>query len=124
MNTANPPDIWLDNIFFPTNAILFTSIDSPENMPAAFNMFQNYPNPFNPSTNIKYSLAEQSFVKLTLFDILGRKIKDLFIGEQNAGSHEINFNAANLSSEIYFYSIEADYSEGTFKNVKKMILLK
>ncbi len=123
-NTANSPEIWLDNIFFPTNAILFTSVDSPENIPTTFNLFQNYPNPFNPSTDIKYSLAELSFVKLTLYDILGRKIKDLFIGEQNAGSHEINFNAANLSSGVYFYSIEADYGKGTFKNVKKMILLK
>ena len=123
-NTANSPEIWLDNIFFPTNAILFTAVESAENIPITFNLFQNYPNPFNPSTEIKYSLAEQSYVKLILYDILGKKIKDLFVGEQSAGSHEINFNASNLSSGVYLYSIEADYSKGIFKNVKKMILLK
>ena len=123
-NASNSPEISLDNIFFPTNAILLTPVESSESIPLTFNLFQNYPNPFNPSTEIKFSLAEQSYVKLILYDILGRKIKDLFIGEQSAGSHEIQFNAANLSSGIYFYSIEADYNKGTYKNVKKMILLK
>jgi hypothetical protein len=123
-NTPNSPEIWLDNIFFPTNAILFTSVESPENIPQVFKLFQNYPNPFNPSTNIKYSLAEQSVVEIILYDILGRKIRDLFVGAQNAGLHEINFNASNLSSGVYLYSIEADYGRGTFKNVKKMILMK
>ena len=120
----NNTGVWLDNIFFPTNAAHFTSVESAENIPSTFNLFQNYPNPFNPITNIKYSLAQQSFVKLILYDLLGRKITDLFVGEQSAGLHEINFNASTLSSGVYLYSIEADYSKGKFINVKKMILLK
>ncbi len=121
-NTTN--GIWLDNIFFPTNSKLLTSIESPESLPLSFNLFQNYPNPFNPSTIIKYSLTEVSSVKLLLYDALGRKVKDLFTGRQNAGVHEINFNASDLSSGVYFYSIEATYSKGTFKKARKMILVK
>lgn len=116
--------IWLDNIIFPVNATLYTSVKSPEKIPQIFQLFQNYPNPFNPSTEIKYSLAEHSFVKITLYDILGRKVKDLFTGEQNAGFHEIKFIGADLSSGVYIYSLEADYNKGIYKNVKKMILLK
>ena len=63
-------------------------------------------------------------MKLILYDILGNKIKDLFIGEQSAGLHQIMFNASDLSSGIYFYAMEAIYENGSFKNVKKMILLK
>ena len=89
-----------------------------------FSLGQNYPNSFNPSTEIKYSLAEQSIVRIVLYDILGRKIRDLFVGEQNPGLHEITYNASNLSSGAYIYSIEADYKKGIYKSVKKMILLK
>jgi len=116
--------IWLDNIFFPTNSKLLTFVESPDNLPLSFSLFQNYPNPFNPSTIIKYSLTEASSVKLLLYDALGRKVKDLFTGRQNAGVHEINFNASDLTSGVYFYSIEATYSNGTFKKARKMILLK
>ena len=116
--------VWLDNIFFPTSSKLATGVESKENIPLAFNLFQNYPNPFNPSTTIKYSLAKESQVKLILYDILGRKVKDLFTGRQNAGLHEIILNASNLSSGVYFYTIEAGYINGSYKNTKKIVLLK
>ncbi len=122
-NIVNPSIVWLDNIFFPSNSVVL-EINEQEQVPSAFNLFQNYPNPFNPTTEIKYSLAERSFVKMVLFDVLGRKIKDLFIGEQSTGLHQIMFDASNLSSGIYFYTIEANYGNSVFKNVKKMILLK
>jgi hypothetical protein len=122
-NIVNPSIVWLDNIFFPSNSVVL-GINEQEQVPSAFNLFQNYPNPFNPTTEIKYSLAERSFVKMVLFDVLGRKIKDLFIGEQSTGLHQIMFDASNLSSGIYFYTIEANYGNSVFKNVKKMILLK
>jgi hypothetical protein len=93
-------------------------------IPTSFALSQNYPNPFNPSTIIKYSLAKESSVKLTLYNILGKKIQELFSGRQNPGEHEIIFNASNLSSGVYFYTIEAVYKEGKFKKTKKMILVK
>lgn len=97
-------------------------------IPEVFNLYQNYPNPFNPSTIIKYSLAENCFVKITLYDILGRKIKDLFIGEQEPGLHEINLDISDLkvtlSSGIYLYTINAQYKNGVYRDSKKMVLLK
>ena len=123
-SSNNRPLVWLDNIFFPANSINLTSIKSENNIPLTFNLFQNYPNPFNPNTLIKYSLASESQVKITIYDITGRKVKDLFIGEQPAGIHEVNFDGSNLSSAVYFYAIEANSKNGIFKATKKMILLK
>ena len=116
--------IWLDNIFFPENSVNFTSVKADKTEPLKFNLFQNYPNPFNPNTLIKYSLAFESQVKLIIYDIIGRKVKDLFIGEQPAGLHEVNFDGSSLSSGVYFYTIEANSKNGIFKATKKMILLK
>jgi hypothetical protein len=81
---------------------------------------QNYPNPFNPSTIINYSVAKQSFVTIKVFDLLGREVKTLIGEEKPAGKYSITFNAGNLSSGIYFYSITA----GSFYQTKKMVLLK
>ena len=96
--------------------------------PANFCLFQNYPNPFNPSTNIRYTLAEHSFVTITIYDILGRELGVLFNGNQEAGEHEINFNASDygnsLSSGVYLYNLSADSKKGSFRSTKKMVLLK
>ncbi len=101
-----------------------TGIASSAKIPSTFRLLQNYPNPFNPTTTITYSLAEKSNVKLTIYDILGRQIQTLFEGQQNSGTHTYRFNASNLSSGIYFYTMEANDGERTYKDVKKMILLK
>lgn len=85
-----------------------------------YKLFQNYPNPFNPSTVIKYSLLEAGLVNIKIYDILGNEIATLLNGEKNAGSHSIEFNAANYASGVYFYKI----SSGSFVSVKKMMLLK
>ena len=125
VSTVNQsPGIWLDNIFFPENSVNLTSVKTDESKPLTFNLFQNYPNPFNPNTLIKYSLASESQVKLTIYDITGRKVKDLFIGEQPAGIHEVKFDGSSLSSGVYFYTIEANSKNGIFKATKKMILIK
>jgi hypothetical protein len=81
---------------------------------------QNYPNPFNPSTTISFSLPQTGNVKLTLFDALGRNVQEIANKEFSSGDHSINFNAANLTSGVYFYRIEA----GSFVQSKKMVLLK
>jgi hypothetical protein len=88
--------------------------------PAQYSLDQNYPNPFNPSTLIKYSVAQDGFVNVSIFNLLGQKVATLVSSNMKAGSYEINFNASQLSSGVYFYSIEA----GDFKAVRKMMLMK
>jgi hypothetical protein len=93
--------------------------------PAVFALDQNYPNPFNPSTIINFRLAADSKVILKVFDVLGQEVANLISGNLRAGSHEINFNASNLNSGVYFYRIDATGIDGTnFTSVKKMILTK
>jgi hypothetical protein len=89
-------------------------------IPNEFTLKQNYPNPFNPSTKIRYSLPEASFVKIIIFNLLGEEIQTLVSEEKNAGLHDIDFNASKLNSGIYLYRIEA----GNFSQIKKMTLLK
>lgn len=88
--------------------------------PNKYNLAQNYPNPFNPSTLISYSLAERSNVSIKIFDMLGREVASLVNEVKNAGNHEVSFNASNLSSGMYVYTITA----GNFTTSKKMMLLK
>jgi len=83
-------------------------------------LLRNYPNPFNPNTIINYQLQMSSDVTLKVFDILGNEVASLVNGKQNAGSYEVEFNGANLSSGIYFYTLKA---EG-FSETKRMLLLK
>jgi hypothetical protein len=93
--------------------------------PDVFSLEQNYPNPFNPSTMISFSLAVDSKVSLTVFDVLGQEVVNLVNGNLGAGSHEIDFNASNLNSGVYFYRVNATGVDGTnFTSVKKMILTK
>ncbi len=88
--------------------------------PDKFVLNQNYPNPFNPSTKISYSISERSNASLKIFNLLGSQVVELFNGEIEAGSYDINFNAINLPSGIYFYRLQA----GNYVETKKMILLK
>ena len=91
-----------------------------DNSEFKFELNQNYPNPFNPITTIKYSIRERGFVSLKIYNVLGKEIKTLVNEEKPSGNYEINFNAENLSSGIYFYKLQA----GSFVKTKKMILLK
>ena len=94
-------------------------------LPDAFALNQNYPNPFNPSTQIRYALPEQSQVVLTVYDMLGRKVRTLVNGVQDAGYRTVMWNATSdlgtpVSAGMYIYTIRAN----EFYEVKKMILLK
>jgi hypothetical protein len=89
-------------------------------LPTEFTLEQNYPNPFNPSTTFRYSIPTQSKVVIKVYDILGNEIATLMDEEKSVGTYELKWNAANLSSGIYFYQLQA----GDFINTKKMILLK
>ncbi len=88
--------------------------------PLQYSLKQNYPNPFNPSTQIKYSLKNDGFVTIKIYNLLGKEIATLINGYETSGEHTINFNAQNLTSGIYFYSINSN----EFNATKKMILLK
>ena len=88
--------------------------------PLEFALNQNYPNPFNPTTNITFTLAEPSFVKLAIYNTLGEEVKVLKNESMNAGSYNISFDAVSFPSGMYLYKIET----AQFTSVRKMMLLK
>ncbi len=86
---------------------------------------QNYPNPFNPTTIIHYEIPNDGLVTLKIYDELGREVKTLVNQYQNKGKYDINFNASNLASGVYFYQLHASTgSAQSFISTKKLILLK
>ncbi|MFI5407079.1 MAG: T9SS type A sorting domain-containing protein, partial [Nitrososphaerales archaeon] len=110
-----------DNISISNEFIKKLVLFSKENnTPNTYSLEQNYPNPFNPSTIISFSIPQNSQVNLSVFNVLGEKVAMLINEMKDAGSHQVEFNAANLTSGIYVYKLEA----GSFSSVKKMMLLK
>ncbi|MFA5669264.1 MAG: T9SS type A sorting domain-containing protein [Balneolaceae bacterium] len=89
-------------------------------VPSAFNLKQNYPNPFNPTTNFEFSLAEQSFVSLKVYDITGREVAKVLSENMAVGTYTKSWNAENLASGVYFYRLDA----GSFTQTKKLTLIK
>jgi len=88
--------------------------------PDRFILRQNYPNPFNPVTVIQYTLGSRQYVSIKVFDVLGNEVAVLVNEEKPAGNFEVEFDAGNLSSGIYYYTIISD----KFVQTKKMLLLK
>lgn len=97
-----------------------TSIDQLEILATDYFLAQNYPNPFNPTTTIRYSIPEDSHVSLKVFDVLGKEVAVLVNQEQKAGIYTSNFDASNLTSGIYFYTLTAN----NFTATKKLMLVK
>ncbi len=91
-----------------------------DEVPARLALFYNFPNPFNATTTIKYNLPNSADVIIEIFDILGRKVEMLVTGEQHAGYHQVIWDAADNSSGMYFYRIQA----GEYAETRKMVLLK
>ena len=89
-------------------------------LPTNYQLEQNYPNPFNPSTKIRYSIPEYSFVTLKVFNLLGEEIETLVNSEQSAGVYEATFDASDLTSGVYFYTLKTNNSSFT----KKMMLIR
>jgi photosystem II stability/assembly factor-like uncharacterized protein len=89
-------------------------------VPLAYSLDQNYPNPFNPSTKIKFNIILSGIVKLEVYDIIGRKLQTLVNEKLSPGTYETTFDAAGLSSGIYFYKLTTD----GFSQTKKMLFLK
>jgi uncharacterized protein (DUF1501 family) len=109
---------------FETIPFLKSTTGVDKSVPNNFSLSQNYPNPFNPTTKIKFSIAKGSKVTITIYDMLGRKIKDIVNGYHKPGNYTIDFNAtangSKLASGVYVYRIKA----GGFTASKKMTLLK
>ncbi len=101
--------------------------DPLEETPLTFELFQNYPNPFNPITTIEFSLPEPAFVTLKVFNVLGQEVGQLINHEaMDEGRQMVDFNAASLSSGVYFYQVVAERTNGSLLSAetKKMMLLK
>ena len=98
----------------------YSDVINIEIKPTQFTLEQNYPNPFNPSTKIGFNIPEQTNVKIVVYNSLGQQVKELVNEVKDAGYHEVVFNAQNLASGVYIYTISA----GNYFSVKKMSLLK
>ena len=102
-----------------------SQIENEAGMPGRYSLLQNYPNPFNPTTTLRYNLPENSHVTITIYDMLGRKVKTLINETQYSGYRSIIWDAIGNKGErasagIYLYQIQA----GEYMQTKKMVLLK
>jgi hypothetical protein len=88
--------------------------------PSGFSLEQNHPNPFNPSTQIHFSIGTSSFVTVKVFDALGREVRTLVDQQLESGAYVAPFSADNLSSGMYYYTLQA----GSYIETKKMLLMK
>ncbi len=102
--------------------IIPTSVSKNENLNnLSFILYQNFPNPFNPVTTIKFETSKKEHVELSLYDMLGRKVKILFDGTAQSGITSVDFNGKDLASGVYFYVFR---SSSGFTSSKKLVLLK
>lgn len=97
-----------------------TSVEEQTEVPTEFLLLQNYPNPFNPTTTIQYSISESDFVSLKIYDILGNEVQTLVNERKSQGNFSVEFNASNLPSGIYLYTIQV----GKNSETRKMTLMK
>jgi hypothetical protein len=116
-----------DTVYFDVDTTDYNSIlvgvDNSNNkiiVPTEYILEQNYPNPFNPTTTIKYSIPHASKIKIQIYDILGREVATVINEMKSAGTYTATFNAANMSSGVYFYRLQA----GSFTETKKLLLLR
>jgi hypothetical protein len=89
-------------------------------IPSRFSLLQNYPNPFNPTTTIRFTVSENGFTSLKLYNVLGQEVATLISEEMPAGTYTRQWNASALSSGAYFYKL----ASGSNSMIKKMMLLK
>ena len=115
-NASNP----LTEVPLSGNGSITAVSQNNSSMPNNYGISQNYPNPFNPTTVINYQLPVNSFVTLKIYDVIGREVVTLVSGNQNTGYYHVTFNAADLTSGVYFYRLQA----GTYSETKKLLLLK
>jgi hypothetical protein len=97
-----------------------SSVEHGDELPTTFTLSQNYPNPFNAKTNITFNLENASNIELSVYDITGAKVASLVNSRMDAGQHSINWDANDVASGVYYYSLKTNGEEST----RKMTLLK
>ncbi len=97
-----------------------TAIDDLAEVPEAIVLYPNFPNPFNPTTAIRYALPQATEVRLAVYDLLGREVAVLVEGMKPPGEHQVQVDAGQWASGLYFYTIEADGQ----KRTQRMVLIK
>lgn len=97
-----------------------TEIGSTHQLPVRYSLDQNYPNPFNPSTNINFSIPAAEFTTLEVYNILGAKVKTLVHGVIEQGQHQVEFEASDLESGVYYYKLQS----GAYTSIKKLAFVK
>ena len=112
---------------FKVDFIIGTDLET--QLPKEFSLLQNYPNPFNPQTEIRYELPEAANVRLTVYNLLGQELSTIVDNQQEAGFHKAtwfgrNNNGQSLASGVYIYKLTANSHTRSFKQVRKMVLLR
>jgi len=101
--------------------VVTTGVDEISNLvPSVYSLSQNYPNPFNPTTNIRFAIPEAGLVTMKVYNVIGQEVATLVNDYKNAGTYNVDFDGAKLTSGVYFYTINA----GNYTATKKMILMK
>ncbi len=118
INAPDNGNIEVDDFFWTT--INLVDVEEEAYTPTEFNLYQNYPNPFNPTTTITYQLPTAGNVSLKVFDVLGKEVAVLVDEYKNSGKYSVNFDAGNLSSGVYIYTIKS----GDLISSKKLMLMK
>lgn len=126
VNYATKFDVWPGDAYvWVIEAEIATGIEDKQLItPNDIRLYQNYPNPFNPNTTIEYSIPTEMMVTIKVYNTLGQEVKTLVDGNKGAGRHIVDFDASNLSSGIYFYTLKAAGSDHEIVQTKKMLLLK
>lgn len=105
-------------VFITPNPVSVENISN--EVPDKYSLSQNYPNPFNPATTIEFKISHSEFVKLNVYDMMGREVSSLIKQNMTPGSYKIKFDASKLTSGMYFYKLETS----RFTETKKMVLIK
>ena len=129
-NSKSVGKVWYDDFSIEPIEVVTTGISNPGNyiraeIPNEFKLGQNYPNPFNPETNIKYSVPNDGNIQIEVYNILGKKVRTLFEGQQTAGTYQVRWDArddygSTLSSGVYLITLRS----GNFVTAKRVTLLK
>ncbi len=117
---VNVGEIYFDDLNVVNKTTVGVDDEEVPGMPSTYSLEQNYPNPFNPSTEIRFGIPQSGLVRLEVYNLLGQKIVTLVNQYMNSGFHTVNFNAEDISSGIYVYTL----SVNDFVTSRKMILLK
>ena len=114
--SSNPPSSGIIDISdYDWNLPFTADVEQLSGLPSDFSISQNYPNPFNPTTKIEYSIPQESFVQLKVYDVLGNEVATVVNQEQNAGTYRADFNAEKLASGFYIAKLQAGNSTKSIK---------